>query len=351
MKPTNMHDRLQRFDSGNMFALLKEFPAQVREAHRIASRTDCGSLNRGAIQNVIVAGLGGSAIGGDILRDYLAPTMDVPVFVNRDYSLPAWVGESTLVFACSYSGNTEETLAAFDEAREKRAQVVCLTSGGELARAAADRGNVLINVPGGQPPRTALGYMFLPMLVTLEKLGLVEDLEAEIEETLGLLERQSGSFGEFDAENEALRLAGEIRDRLPIIYSAREFLEAVNMRWRAQMEENSKVLAYGNVLPEMNHNEIMGWERLPDVLERCAVIFLVSGDEHPQVRKRMSVTRELIEPYAGSVHSVHAEGESRLAKILGLISYGDWVSFYAAILNGVDPTPIAKIQALKASLK
>ncbi len=351
MTPSEMHDRLRRFDSGHMFSLLKEFPAQAREALDIASSTNYAALDARVIQSVVVTGLGGSAIGGDILRSYFAPTLKVPVFVNRDYSLPAWVGGSTLVFACSYSGNTEETLAAFDRAHERKAQVVCLTSGGELAQKAADAGDVLVSVPGGQPPRTALGYMFFPMLVTLVKLGLTSKMDGEIGEALQVLEKHSRSFSEFTVENPALKLAEEIRDNLPIIYSAQAGLDAVNMRWRAQMEENAKVLAYGNLLPEMNHNEIVGWERLPDILRRCAVIFLVSGDEHPQVRKRMSLSRELIEPYTASVHVVQAEGEGRLAKILGLISFGDWVSFYAAILNGVDPTPIAKIQALKASLK
>lgn len=339
---------IRRVDPQGMYDAIRDFPEQWRQGRELARGFDPGFTVEGK-DHLVVAGMGGSAIGGDLLRTLVADTARLPVTVVRHYQLPGFVTERSVVIASSYSGNTEETLAAFEEARARGATVVCVASGGELLRRARTEGLPYLQIPGGLQPRAALGYSFTALLTIAEHIGLVAPDEAAWNETQELLEQQSEVFGD-PSGNDALELAEALQDRLPFIYSGTGLMEAVNLRWRCQIQENAKRLASGNVYPELNHNEIMGWEYPGPLHEMIGVIVLRDREDHPRVQQRMEVTRALISDRAGYWAEVQSQGESRLARMMSLVNLGDWVSLYLAVLLGVDPTPVPLIGQLKETL-
>ena len=341
---------IQTIDRSGMYNLIRDFPAQVEEAVAIGKKADI-RLRVKSIKQIVLCGLGGSAIGGDLLRSYLAGELNVPLSVNRHYTLPASVGPETLVIISSYSGNTEETNAAHKEALKRNARILCISSNGNTEKLAGKTGAPLIKVPGGLPPRAALGYSFFPLLIALSRLGLIKNKSRDISETLALLERKSAVYAEPDpASNEALRLAEQLHGRIGVIYSSTERFDAVNTRWRGQIAENGKSLAFGHVLPEMNHNELVGWKVLQEQMREMQVFFLRDKDDHPRVQIRMDITRGVIEKYTTRVTDVWSEGSSLLARIFSLVYLGDWMSFYLSIMHTTDPTPVEVIDFLKREL-
>jgi glucose/mannose-6-phosphate isomerase len=337
-------------DTSNMYALIKGFPAQVREAVRIGNSAVFRKKPKG-IDRIVLCGLGGSAIGGDLLRSYLAEELTVPFLVNRTYTLPAFVGRTTLVIVSSYSGNTEETNAAHREAIKRKAKVLCISSNGTTEKLAKSKRTPLIRIPAGLPPRAALGYSFFPLLIALERLGFVRSKTRSIRETLALLDEKSGEYGNPDpATNRALQLAQQLHGRMGVVYSSTERFDAVATRWRGQMAENGKSLMFGNVLPEMNHNELVGWKVLAEQMREMQVVFLRDKDDHRRIQVRMDITKGIISEYTSRITEVWSEGDSLLARMFSLVHLGDWVSFYLAILHGQDPTPVAVIDHLKSEL-
>lgn len=333
-----------------MWELLDRFPQQIEDAVAIAEAARLPRL-KSRVSSIVVSGLGGSAIGGDLLRTYLAEELSVPFVVNRHYFLPEFVSSNSLVVISSYSGNTEETIAAHDDAIKRKAQVLCITSNGETESLARKNGHPLIKIPKGYPPRAALGYSFFTILITLSRLGCVKSKAKEIRETIVLLKRKSATYTKFrSSSNEALRIARFLKGKLPVIYSATENLDSVNLRWRTQLAENAKVLAFGNILPEMNHNELVGWKVLRSLMKEIAVVFLRDRKEHPRVRVRLDLTRSIVSKYTPHVVEIQSEGKSRLARMFSLVYLGDWVSYYLALLNGEDPTPVEVIDYLKTEL-
>lgn len=347
-------DNLQQIkqrDRQGMLEILERFAEQIQEALEIGERAEV-PFARSAIQNILISGLGGSAIGGDFVRAYLGRNLSVPVHVNRDYSVPNFVGPSTLAFLCSYSGNTEETLSSFRQAREAGAQVICLTSNGELERLGQERGCPVVKIPGGYPPRTALGYSAVPLLRILSKLGIAPDLNSEIQDSLNLVRTKIQSYGPGSPleQNSAKGLAYRVHRRLPLIYGSQDRLEIVAVRWRGQFSENGKNLAYSSVLPEMNHNEIVGWNHPAELLALTLPIFLRDREDHPRVQMRMEFTRKLLGEKAGTVLEYWTEGETWLERLWSLILLGDYASIYLAFLNDEDPTPVEVIESLKKRL-
>ncbi|MDZ7771433.1 MAG: bifunctional phosphoglucose/phosphomannose isomerase [Balneolaceae bacterium] len=340
--------RIESVDTQNMWELLSDFPAQWRES---VSRTESLDLTIDAsrIRSICLAGMGGSAIGADLVRAYSYHTCPHPVQVVRHYDIPAWVDEHTLFISCSFSGNTEETLSALGQAREQGAQTIGVTSGGDLLRRASREEFDIIQIPGGMPPRAALGYSFVPLWRIFRHLDYLGEGEGALEETAHLLEEQAEMYRDL-SDNEALQLAEDLNDTLPVIYSDALLMEPVNLRWRGQFGENAKTLAYGNTLPEMNHNEIVGWERVVHLTGRLSVIMLVDKEDKPRVRRRMEIVEELVADQTTGVHRLTTRGKSRLARMFSLVQMGDWTSYYLALINGVDPTPIAKIDLLKSRL-
>ncbi|HTP12336.1 MAG TPA: bifunctional phosphoglucose/phosphomannose isomerase, partial [Bacteroidota bacterium] len=303
------------------------------------------------VSSILLTGLGGSAIGGDLLRAYLSDELAVPFSVNRHYALPEFVGPKTLVIVSSYSGNTEETIAAQKDATRRKARVLCISTGGAVTEFARKRNQPCISIPGGLQPRAALAYSFFPLLIALGKAGFIRPKDKDVRETIELLRQKSRLWSTPDASaNPAINLAGSIKGKLPVIYSGVEHLDAVNLRWRGQIEENAKQLAYGNVFPEMNHNELVGWNGLADLMKQMHVVILRDKADHARVAVRENITKEIINRHSSAVTEVWSDGTSLLARMFSLVHFGDWVSFYLAILNGQDPTPVRAIDHLKDAL-
>lgn len=342
--------QIRSIDPSGMYDLIKNFSHQVEEAVAIGNAAKLRVHARG-IHHIVLCGMGGSAIGGDLLRSYAADELSVPFFINRSYSLPAFVGPKTLVIVSSYSGNTEETLACYREAIKRKARILAISSGGNVERMARRYQHTHITVPGGPSPRAALGYSFFPLLVTFVRLGLLSSKKREIAETITLLKSKADDYGDPERDaNTALVYASQLQGRIGVVYSASERLDAVNTRWRGQMAENAKTLVWGHVLPEMNHNELVGWNTLQQQMKEIQVFFLRDKEDHSRVAKRIEITKELLSQYTMHITEVWSEGRSRLARLFSLVHLGDWVSFYLAMLHGKDPMPVKVIDHLKEEL-
>ncbi|MBE0466617.1 MAG: bifunctional phosphoglucose/phosphomannose isomerase [Candidatus Desulforudis sp.] len=340
---------LRELDSAGMLEAAWNLPEQCAQAWSLAQDPPLPQI--ADWRHLLVTGLGGSAIGGDLLRVFAADKLGIPVLVNRDYTLPWFVNRETLVFAVSYSGNTEETLSAYGAARERGTTVVAITTGGELGRRAADDGVPVVRIPTGIQPRAATGYLFIPMLGILERLGLLFGMEAEVTGVSAHLRELRGRYGpETPArDNPAKQLAANLQHRLPVIWGATGTTEVVAQRWKGQFNENAKAPAYWNVFPELNHNEVVGFEQPEDLLGRIWLIVLRDEQDHPRVRLRMKVTREMVKKAAGWTE-VDSSGPTGLARVYSLIYLGDYASMYLAALAGIDPGPVQVIDFLKNEL-
>lgn len=340
---------IELYDNSNMFEVLENFAHQIEEAVEIGNSA-AADVSYSNIKNIIICGMGGSAIGGDLLRSTLQYETKIPIFVNRNYRLPSFADENTLVIASSYSGNTEETLSAYMEAKEKGCRIICISSGGNLSLLAENEKRVLIKIPKGYQPRCALAYSFFPLLILMNKMGFSGDKTDEINEVISRIKKRSEEYTKISDSNPAIKIAGHLQGKFPVIYSSTDLLDIANLRWRCQMNENAKSLAFGNLLPEMNHNEIVGWQENPELLKKIAIVSLEDKKDHEQIRKRQEITLDIISPLADMQIRIEGEGISLLERIFDLIYLGDWVSFYLAILNKVDPTPVEKINYLKSKL-
>lgn len=350
---TNLDDvkALRDNDKNKMFDALWSLPEQCEEAlaigHRSAVPADFAYIN-----NIVVTGLGGSAIGGDFLRLLVSEKIAVPVIVNRDYTLPKFINEKTLLFAVSYSGNTEETISAYRQAKEQGARVIALTNGGKLKELAEKDGTPVIIVPAGVSPRAATGYLLIPVLAVLEKLELLNNLTTDFNEMLGLIKDLREKLAPESPEevNLAKQLARRILDRIPVIWAASGNTEVVSTRWKGQINENGKAPAYWNIFPELNHNEIVGFEEPQELLKKLEIIILRDKYDHPRVQKRMEITKEIIKEKVSGINEVWSSGESKLARLFSLTYIGDYVSVYLASMYGIDPTPVKNIDYLKNKL-
>jgi len=337
------------FDSMQMFRAAWELPAQCAAAWRLGQEAALPPAKR--YRNIVVAGLGGSAIGGDLLRVFTAGRLGIPVVVNRDYRLPRFVDDGTLVFVVSYSGNTEETLSAYEDARAKGASLVALTAGGKLGERAKADGVPLVAIPAGIAPRAATGYLFLPTLAVLERLSLLEGMAAEVDGLVQHLEALRGQYGPDTPveQNPAKKLAKSLYGRLPVIWGVAGTTEVAAQRWKGQINENAKAPAYWNVFPELNHNEIVGFEQPGEVLGSIWLVILRDPEDHPRVNLRMEITRSFVGAAAG-ISEFTASGPTRLARLYSLVYLGDYTSLYLAVLYGTDPGPVRVIDHLKAEL-
>lgn len=341
---------VQLYDKKNMFDVLAKFPEQMNEAFAIGNNLN-PPVELNNVNKIIITGLGGSAVGGDLLRSYLQYEIKIPVAVNRNYFLPEYADKHTLVIASSYSGGTEETLSAYEDAKSKGCKIAVISSGGKLSLMAENDRYYLIKIPKGYQPRCALAYSFIPLLMLMIRLGFVKPRDEEIS---ALIERTGFKSLEYstidDTKNPAIRLAQHIEGKIPVIYSSNDLLDVVNYRWRGQFAENSESLAFGNLLPEMNHNEIVGWRKNPEILRKFVIIYLTDREDNPRILKRMNIMKEIIRPYREIELAVESEGNTKLERIFDLIYLGDWISFYLAILYKADPSEIENINILKNKL-
>jgi len=341
---------LAAFDPGGMLELTESFADQWRRARDIG--LGFRPPEPPAVDGVLLLGMGGSAFAGDLLAGYLEELLPVPFLVNRAYDLPAFAGKNTLVIVSSYSGNTAETLAAAGMAVERGCSLVGITTGGKLAPMLADRGFPFITIPQGFAPRAALGFSFVPLLIMLQRIFELPDQEAALDETGRLLAEQRDRYGrQVPAEkNRAKNLAAALCGRIPVIYGAAGAFASVAYRWRCQINENAKRMAVFGAVPEMNHNEIVGWAGPRELTRGFVLLNLLDRDYHPEVRYRFECMAKLIARTSGNIIDLESRGDSLLARLFSLIHLGDYVSVYLALLEAEDPTPVLCIDTLKQLL-
>ena len=327
--------------------LLEEFPNHCLEGLLLGERF--APLDR-SVRAVVVAGMGGSAVGGDLLSSVLGRSLTVPLQVVRGYDLPPWVASDSLVVAVSYSGNTEETLSVFRQAVKAGAQLAAVTSGGVLLEEAAARGIPHASVPKGLPPRSALGYLFFSLLQLAARAGVGSVPAGEIEEALASVRNRLRSVGPTvpTERNLPKRLAQALVGKILVVYGSAGLNESVAYRWKTQIEENAKLFSVSGALPEADHNEVVGWDGDPST-GQCHAIFLRDRGEDARITRRMEVTREIAGRHAETTE-VWSEGDGLLGRTLSLVQLGDWTSYYLALLRGVDPWPVEIIERMKARL-
>ena len=340
----------QHIDTDNMHQSIYEFSDHLMQAVEIGKSIALKN-QYSDIHNVVVAGMGGSAIGGDVARLLCKNELKVPMVVSRNYTLPGWVNKNTLVICSSYSGNTEETLAAFEHARDKGAQIVGISTGGILSEKMAEFELDLVTIPGGLQPRAALGFSLVPMLFLMKQTGLIgPETMDQLPDAASFIASIRDQYGKQSDDNPTFSLAQRIYKTIPVIYGETDATGTLAVRFKGQLSENAKMLAYCNELPEMNHNEIVGFKNNQDILNHISVIWLKDEKDHPRIAVRQDSTREIIGDLCANHEVISAQGDSAAIRYLQLIHYGDWVSYWCAILHQTNPTPVKKIVRLKAIL-
>ena len=342
-------EKIKAVDKSKMINFSLDSAKLYRESAKLAEKIQ---VNYPKPNSIIVAGMGGSGIGGDLLKDWARNRTTVPIEVNREYQLPAYAGKRTLVLITSYSGDTEESLGAFLDALKRKCMIYCVSSGGALLENAERLKVPYLRVPGGMPPRAALPYLFVPLLKCMEKMGLVSGASEELSEALQLLEKISkdNSPEKPAKENFSKTLALNIGQTAPVVYGF-GFYRSVAQRFKQQFNENSKVPAKWEAFSELNHNEIVGWERAGELGKCFSAIFIRDKEEPTEIHSRIEITKELVGKAGLELFEVPAQGKSPLAKILSTICIGDFTSIYLALLHSVDPTPVKTINYLKDTLK
>jgi glucose/mannose-6-phosphate isomerase len=345
--------QIRAADPQNMYNRIFDLPEHMAKALKLAEVWKIQPEDFADVRNVVVIGMGGSAIAGEMVRSYLSGKLLIPFQICRDYTLPEYVDDETLVIASSYSGNTEETLSALDDALARKALIVAITTGGMMEDVAKINDIPIMNLPTGLQPRAALGYSFVPTLMFFDKIGMISSTAEEIAHMVQKLEKLREKYIEDNPtlSNPAKRLAGTIFGKIPIIYSGPSLTDAVALRWKGQISENGKNLAFANQFPEMNHNELVGWSKTVEAYrDNLIVIFLRDVDDHPKVRRRMNIVKDVIEKLKVQVVDLHSMGETKLERMFSLVQMGDFISYYLAVLNEVDPTPVDVIESLKKQL-
>jgi glucose/mannose-6-phosphate isomerase len=340
-------------DPQDMHVAIARLGGQVSDGWATAWEAAAGAADLrppGGWDGIVICGMGGSAIGADVIRAAL-PDVKVPYEVVRCYEPPSWVTARTLLIAVSYSGGTEETLACVGAAREIGVRPVCITGGGRLASQAAEHGWLRVPLPVGLQPRAAVGYLTTAIAAVLARAGMAPHIDEQVEEAAALLRELAAELSPAVPEpyNVAKVLARRLLGRIAVVYGYGVTAPAAR-RWKTQLNENAKMPAVFSELPELDHNEIVGWGGDPELLQRLHVITLDDplGDE--RVRRRVAPTLSHARERAAGVDVVHARGTSPLARCLGAAYVGDWVSLYVALLSGIDPTPVAAIERLKQTL-
>jgi len=345
-----------KLDKANMIEMLEEFPQKMRDALRLGGGLligkDFSPVFTEKFKNIVILGMGGSAIGGNLLSNYLVDELSIPIIVIRGYNIPKYVDENSLVFAVSYSGNTEETISALKKCVKVKAKVIVLTSGGKFSDLVKENNLPTIKIPAGIQPRAAISYLFFPLLKVLERLNLIKEREGEIEETINIIKELSIEYGSKSPfkNNLAKRIALSLYKYLPLVYSSEGLLEAVAMRWKTQINENSKWPCFWNIFSELDHNEIVGYEIENEINKRVKIIYLEDKEGSLRIKQREDITRKIIENNVADIIACPTKGQSKLARMFSLIYLGDLVSYYLALLNGVDPSPVNCIENLKKEL-
>ncbi len=339
---------LEERDPGGMLSAIESFPGHASEALHLG-RDMLDTPSPEGLKRIAYAGMGGSAVGGDILRSLVEDAVGMPITVYRSYRLPSILGPDTLAIFTSYSGNTEETLSSLEDAVYLGCRIMAVTTGGVLLEKAKGYRFPTLVVPAGLQPRAALAYLSLAAAAAMEKMGLLQGFVKVAYETIDFLQEKSKDWGRLNPQNKnfAKRLAVRLKGKIPLIYGTDGILSVAAYRWKCQFNENSKVSAFQHTIPEMNHNEIVGFYELDDFSRKVEIIMLVEEDDTSRTAKRVEVTSEILQDKVGGVTVIHVGGRTRTEKLFSAIHLGDFVSGYLALLNGVDPTPVESIALLK----
>jgi len=337
-------------DKENMFSSIWDFPENLSDALELGNNI---KLNQGygEINSVVIAGMGGSAIGGDVVSILEKDNINIPFTVSRGYSIPNWVNENTLVICSSYSGNTEETLSVLDEALNKNAIICGVTTGGILADTLKKNDKDIVIIPGGLQPRAALAFSFVPITKLLQKIGI---LDTKIDLWLPTVIKSLSDNREINSldtsQNPIFELADQIHNKIPILYSDNSSMSIAALRLKGQICENSKMLCYHNDLPELNHNEIVGWENNSNLFDHLFILWLNDSSDNKRVKLRQDITQTILNEKKVDQFVIEMDGNLFQDRFLNMINYGDWLSYWCAIAHETDPSPVMNIARLKKEL-
>lgn len=339
-----------RLDPEGMLTHIHNFPQLCEQAWRMVPNFNLpGDYSR--VNKVVVLGMGGSAIGGDLVRSLVENESRTQIVVCRDYDLPKWVDAETLVIASSYSGMTEETLSAFEQALDTPAKKLAVTAGGRLKAFQETRGVPIISYEYKSQPRAALPFSFFVILGILQKLNLIQDKSRDVVETLANVNGTAARINEKvpSMRNPAKELARNLYGRLAVIYGAGITAEVAH-RWKTQINENSKAMAFYEIFPELDHNSVVGYSLPEELTRQSLVIMLDSNLLHERVKLRYEITQKLLEQAGIYYQVLQGEEGCAMSQMLSLVLFGDYVSYYLGLLNQVDPTPVKPIDFLKDNL-
>ena len=338
-----IQDFVLKNDPEKQFNVLRDTYRQVESAWN--NKFQLGALKNKKFSSIIVTGLGGSAISADLMSNFLAGELTVPFIINRNYHLPSFADKNTLLVVSSYSGNTEETISVFNEGIIKKCGIICITTGGKIGKMALDNNIPTVKVIPGFQPRYSLGLSFFSLLKILQELIIISSQESIVTKIISLWKEKGIQFSH--EPNRAIDIARELIGFIPVIYSAADVTSAVGYRLKCQFNENSKLHAFHNVVPELNHNEIIGWESFQDKQFNAKLILILDKTYQPQIKKRFDITASLI-----SCEKIYLESneEDFKLRLMDLIYFGDWISYYLALFRGFDPTEIENINILKEKL-
>ena len=350
----NNADEIRRIDTLGSIATTEKYDIQFLEGLEFANSMNLTKTGKAFHELLIIATGGGSSISAALLRSYLIDEIGVPVILSQSYDVPGFVDEHTLVFVTSHSGNTEEVLSAYRQALKRGASMYAITSGGTLEQLCRKDGVPCLIVPQDiGHPRRDLGYIFVPMLVFLSKLGMIGDKADEIEElisTFSALKERYGpevAIGDNIAKQAAINLYGHI----PIIYGSLDFYDSVAWRIKNQFGENGKLMAFYNVIPNVHHDEAVGWDMPQDLMRKLYLLILRDDQlDSDKMKKRKDITREILKDRMGGVMELKAEGRGRLCRMFSLVYLGDFVTLYTPVYRGVDPTPVDIIDLFKGKM-
>jgi glucose/mannose-6-phosphate isomerase len=348
-------------DKSNMFGTISDFASHIQDAynrflstldHQINSETkvkDTLSGIKSNFSNIIIAGMGGSAIGGDLLRAFVAQSdncQQMPIMIARSYSLPLFANSNTLVIVSSYSGDTEETVSVLEQAIAKSCKIICIAKSGKVAKLAKEYNLALFTLPEGFQPRAALAYSFTTLLAIFQEITSSNfDLSESLNQIVPFMQTQTSVYS--NNNSQAFTIANQLSNKIPIVYTSNGLMEIVGLRWRAQIQENSKQIAFSSVLPEMNHNEINSFIHPANQIENIVVVCIRDISDHVQVAKRFDAIKNILTDLKINVIEVSSNHKNELARIFDMIHLGDWLSYHLAIVNNEDPTPIPLIIKLK----
>lgn len=346
-------NEIGRLDSEDVLGAVERFADQCREGWEIG-RGASGLPAADGIDSIVVLGMGGSGVSGDVVQSIVEPRLPVPFRVIKSYGpLPEWIGRNTLVFAVSYSGSTEETVAALEEAHSRGTRAVTISSGGPLAEMAREYGLAHVTIPTGLQPRASLGYLTLPILAVLVEIGLVPEMQEEIDEAVEVLADLASRCHRKRPrdENPAKQLASRIAGRVPVVYGGTGLGATAAYRFKCDLNEYGKTPAFWHTIPELDHNEIVGWGGgLHDLTRGFVLVFLRDSIEHERIKLRFEITRSLVENRVAEVVEISSEGNGVIARLLSLVLVTQLASIYVGLGYGIDPGPVEIIQKLKSEL-